>query len=593
MAIVFDCPHCKTNYRLKDEFAGKTATCKNPGCRKVINIPKPNTASPVAKKIDVEALAAAAFSDEPAPTATAVEESIQVTCSGCDHAWPVEASKEGKNVLCPECRRPNRVPMRKKEEKADWRAGGTGGPTLRKVETGMDVQGAFASNQVAGIGQETARKIVKERDAEEEPEVRRKRWIKRGVYGLIAAGVLAGGIYYLVKTKREDKADSTMEAAVAEVKEAKVDARHLALIHRASGEYRARDAKKDEAKAALNELKLARNGAKPSGATATSDQNAILAEIAITMTELAGSAEQVDAGERLKKDEVVKEIRQTLSTMTDPEAVADAMRAITRKLVAKDHSASAQEIARQLGNEVLGQVGLELLRIDREKNRGEAEKVLSSVPAGATAEAASIKSLRNILKPGGKKDKDTGTSPEAAALMGNVAEAKRAADALKTPQERVKALAAVAHAISEANPTEAANIAEMASGVLKSDSKMPISPFVTVKICRLLAKAGRGDSAESLAATMPDKEAQSWARLEILRGRLAQSNQKGESELLTAIGDATKVPAAAKAHEELARHNALNGHDYSAIIKTWPKGTVKPFGDAGLLLGKQDKQLKE
>jgi hypothetical protein len=591
MAIVFDCPHCKTNYRLKDEFAGKTATCKNPGCRKVITIPKPTAATATPKKIDVEALAAAAFSDESAPTATAVEELIQVTCSGCDHIWSVEASKEGKNVLCPECRRPNRVPMRKKEEKADWRTGGAG-PQGRRVETGED-KGVW-TGQAGSIGQETARAIVKERDSQEEPGVRRKRWIKRGIYGFIAAGVLTGGIYYLVKSKREDRADSTMEAAVAEVKEAKADARYLALIHRASGEYRARDAKKDEAKAALNELKLARNGIKlnPTTGTMTSDQNAILAEIAITMTELAGSAEQVDAGERLKKDEVVKEIRQTLSTMTDPEAVADAMRAITRKL-AKDHSASAQEIARQLSNEVLGQVGLELLRMDREKNGSEAEKVLSSVPAGATAEAASIKSLRNILKPGGKKDKETGTSPEAAALMGNTADAKRAADGLKTPQERVKALATVAHAVSESNPTEAANIGEMASGVLKSDPKMPISPFVTVKLCRLLAKAGRGDSAESLAASMPDKEAQSWARLEILRGKLAQGTQKGESELLTAMGDPTKVPAAAKAHEDLARHNAAHGHDYSAIIKTWPKGTVKPFGDAGLLLGKQDEKLKK
>src|SRR6188474_111721 len=104
MAIVFDCPHCKTNYRLKDEFAGKTATCKNPNCRKVIPIPKPvgvgASSKLVAKPVDVDAIAAAAFLDEPAAQADAEQEAmIQVTCIGCDHVWSVEASKEGKNVL--------------------------------------------------------------------------------------------------------------------------------------------------------------------------------------------------------------------------------------------------------------------------------------------------------------------------------------------------------------------------------------------------------------------------------------------------------------------------------------------------------------
>jgi hypothetical protein len=36
MAIVFNCPQCNLPYKLKDELAGKRATCKNPDCRKVI-----------------------------------------------------------------------------------------------------------------------------------------------------------------------------------------------------------------------------------------------------------------------------------------------------------------------------------------------------------------------------------------------------------------------------------------------------------------------------------------------------------------------------------------------------------------------------
>src|SRR5262245_33303240 len=194
MAIVFDCPFCGVNYRLKDEVGGKTATCKNPNCRKVIPIPMPNgpVRPPRHTPADLDALAAAAFAEEPAQKAA--EASIEVTCARCDHKWMVEASKEGKNVLCPECRHPNRVPARKKEEKADWRTGG-GGPSMARRETGMDREGAFGTVNTGGISEGTAREIVKGRDAEEEPEERRKRLIKRAVLFLLVVSI-GGAITY-------------------------------------------------------------------------------------------------------------------------------------------------------------------------------------------------------------------------------------------------------------------------------------------------------------------------------------------------------------------------------------------------------------
>src|SRR3954463_6268543 len=66
MAIEFDCPHCQTHYRLKDEFGGKTATCKNPNCRKVIPIPKPESNGKPVAPADLDAIAAAAFAEEQA-----------------------------------------------------------------------------------------------------------------------------------------------------------------------------------------------------------------------------------------------------------------------------------------------------------------------------------------------------------------------------------------------------------------------------------------------------------------------------------------------------------------------------------------------
>ena len=118
-----------------------------------------------------------------------------------------------------------------------------------------------------------------------------------------------------------------------------------------------------------------------------------------------------------------------------------------------------------------------------------------------------------------------------------------------------------------------------------------MSPWVAVRICRLLGKAGRFEPAETLAGKLKDPQAQQFAWLEIVRGRLAQSKEKAESTLLTTttIGDPEKAAAAAKGHEEVARHNAFYGQEYKSVVKSWKNGTVRPFGTAGLILGSQER----
>lgn len=599
MAIVFNCPHCGTNYRLKDEFGGKTATCKNPNCRKVIPIPKAKEAVLASAPADLDAIAAAAFSDEPAAKGpAAAEETIEVTCSGCDHKWTVEASKEGKNVLCPECRRPNRVPMRKKEEKADWRTGG-GGPSLAKRETGMDVQGAFTSANVGSIGTQTAKEILKGREAEEEPEERRKKLLKRGVLFVLVASVLGAGGYYLFKEGKQRGEEHKIEDAVAEVttgESGTKDVRYHALIHRAAGEHFGRTADKaEEAKKALDELKKARNlldREKPG-----IDRNCLLAEVAVTMVELLGTPEQVAAGTRLKQDDVIQQIRETLKKIDpkDPDApdvYADVLRAVTRKFAAKGLPAAPLEIARQLHppDEMRGQVGLELLKIDREKYRPEVEKLLGSI---TTNDAPAVQALRLLVKPAGKKD-DPAASPsnvaiaEFEALSGNTAKAGKSAGSATKPDDKVRALIAAAQAAPEAQAADASALTEQAAGLIRKDPTV-VRPSVAIRACRVMGRLGQFDSAEALAAKL-DPQAQGWARLEILRGRLAQAKtQKADDTWLDAVGDPTKLPPAAKAYEEVARHNAATNNENQAKIKSWEKGTVRPFGVAGTILGRGDR----
>ena len=603
MAIVFNCPHCATNYRLKDEFGGKTATCKNPNCRKVIAIPKSNGATPALTAADLDAMAAAAFADEPARADKPAEQMIKVTCSGCDHVWSVEVSKEGKNVRCPECGKVVRAPMRKKEEKADWRTGG-GGPSLARRETGLDREGAFGTVNAGGISEGTAREIVKGREAEEEPEERRKRLIKRAVLFFLIVSV--GGViaYFVFQQRRIDRAETRMEDAVAEITgpNGTKDGRFVGLIYRASTESRIRLAgSAEDATTALKELQLARNRAKgsPGAAGGSADNAAVVAEVAITAPLLLGNAEQIEKGHRHKADVVTKEIRQALAEISDAELVAEVVRGVTREAAKKEHPLLAEGVAHQRhdGPELLSQIGLELLRIDRSLYRGDAENLLQKV---GNADTNGAQALRAALgKPGlVKKEGEPPAAPsaaaaaEAAAINGDAGKAREALKAVAR-NDKAKALAAVGQTFVASNPTEATPILVEAAKTLK-EAQGTISPWVSIRVCRLLGRTGQFDEAESLAATLPDEQTKAWGRLEALRGRLESLKEKGNDSWLEPIGDPTKFAAAAKAREVMARHNAAAGigGEYQGLVRKWPQGTVRPFGMAGLVLGQLDADKK-
>ena len=117
MAIEFECPHCKHQYRLKDELAGRKATCKNADCRQQITIPVPPSAA------ELEAAAHSALADD-APKAeqdaTPTTKTIPMTCNFCGHQWTEPTSKAGKNTLCPDCRQRIKVPEPMEDVPDDW-----------------------------------------------------------------------------------------------------------------------------------------------------------------------------------------------------------------------------------------------------------------------------------------------------------------------------------------------------------------------------------------------------------------------------------------------------------------------------------------
>ena len=600
MAIVFDCPHCKTNYKLKDDVGGKTATCKNPNCRKVINIPMPKKPVAVAAPADLDAFAAAAFADDAAAKPVA-EEMLTVTCAGCDHVWQVEASKEGKNVLCPECRKPNRVPPRKKEEKIDWKTGG-GGPAGRKRETGDN---QFIQNVTTGIGQQTAQAIVKERDAQEEPEERRKRRLKIAGYSLLGVAVVGTALFFGLRARNEAKSDAKMEDAVAEVeKEAPKDPRYKALIHRAAAEHGIRTADNDkQTKEASDDFKLARNSLGNAPAPGI-DRNVILGDIAVSMADMLGTPDEVKDGKRVRHEDVVKEVRVTLQRIqpSETELLADIVRALTRKFAAKGHAAALEGIIAQLGPaapELLGQMALELLRTDKDGHVATAEKALKAPNAETYPSLVAVRlalgkpAPEPKTTPAGKKaappPEPLRAKVEAEVLKGNAGAAKGMARN-GARDERPWALTAGGMAALDASPADAAEMLTEAAEQLEG-TKAQGGHWVAMRVCRGLGKLGKFDQADKLANSLTDEQAKAWAKLEVVRGRLAaRKGEKADDSWLDAVGDPAKLGAAIKAREEVARHNAANGQTYDNVVKGWPKGTAKPFGLAGIVLGQDDRR---
>ena len=232
-------------------------------------------------------------------------------------------------------------------------------------------------------------------------------------------------------------------AALTPTKESpKKDVRMYALILRASGEHRSRTAKSEEhAKQALADLRTARNklinivpsAKSPEGGP---DRNGILAEIAVTMAHLLGSPEQVESGSAIAQDTLISEIRQTLQAISDSELCADAIRAITRKCVELGNLKLAADVARQVQNpvpnEMLGQVGLELLRLDSAKYRDDVQKLVATVQTTAKGgDATSVRTLKLVLpRVPGKKDGEPPAfsfiaSAEDKALRGQIGEVRR------------------------------------------------------------------------------------------------------------------------------------------------------------------------
>ncbi|QJW98745.1 hypothetical protein [Frigoriglobus tundricola] len=626
MAIEFDCPHCQQHYRLKDELAGKAATCK--GCRQKIVIPKPVTIPN--DRLSPELLAAreaealAALADDAAKAETK-QRVIDVECGYCGNKWTEPLTRAGKNTLCPnpECRQRIKIPEAKAEETLDWRQTRTKGPSLAKDNQLQKLEGVQDAAEVVNVSH-TALKEADATGIELEP-----RPLKQKVmFALIALGLVGGlvlGVLQLTRSRTEKVEDRLMQEAVAEfAKEADAlpkDEKPLltAVMHAAAGEHALRHNTKEKFKEAMDQYAKAREALRVGTSPA---RNAACAELALAFLALGGTEQEArdqvrirwmpEANLKTRPNErvftIFEELQKTLDLVAgaDPEFRTHLARRLARELTARGQPVVAVELipvalfspAEQ--PEVKAVVALEIYRAD--KGSGLPRKVADELKS-RTADLSRSPSAQTLfhvlgiekqfLAPPGQGTVVDSTRMAYTGkylLEGKTDEALELARRPGLAAGQVRAFLLCADWSSD--PTSALNEADAVLSAAAGKKDGSVSPYNVLRLTQIAAAAGKPELVKKFTALLADEALKAWATGDAVRLRLAAApREKGDDAWAEVPDDARKIRAGQVwARFWLARQNArISGSRADSVraVSGWPTPIV-PFGKAGVALGIQD-----
>lgn len=664
MAIAFNCPHCNLFYRLKDELAGKRATCKNPDCRKVIVIPQPatvpstsgrfgelpsgadgkdNTPPPV-PHVDVEAAAMAALADAPKEEKPAAEQEIPVTCDYCSHQWTEPAEKGGKNVLCrnPECRQRVKVPLPKTETVQDWRekpkAPSLAKENFEKPKDVIDAQAQVVSKKAwdAGGGAEQFLEPIP---------------LSRRIYfGLLIGAPIVGlvlGVVYLWRTTKEERNDRLMADALKEYKETTAGdlipaqaSLYSAMLQIAAGEYSLKsNLSREDFKNAMDHFTQSRADLQKSATeddrkVTAGERYAIACELAVATLGLGSSNEdevasgarcrwlpEAPSGRRLRINEknisVHGELQRTLQLLqgADFDVKAALARRLARGLMKWQQAELAGNIPVMLFAEpeqAEGKaiVALEIYRQDRaspvcqqiaNELKAQLEKgVVNKNPMPASAQVLwkvlGMEKVPVFIPMPPPPPQPVPNDSSRFAYVGMYLLQDKPAEALdlarRTGQLAGQLRALVLYAEWAADPTPAFDAALTTIELqTKGKKEAPQPPSNAVlRLSQLAAAAGKADQARQLAAAIPDEGLKEWAMGDAIRQSATPENKTPADASSTTVPDDPKKLRAGHAWGRfwVARHNMRLTRDQSKLTKevaTWPKGTVHPFGMAGIAVG--------
>jgi hypothetical protein len=634
MAIDFNCPHCNYAYRLKDEYAGKRATCK--GCRNVITIPKPVTVPE-----DLEAAAISALADEPPKQQEEkpADKVIEMTCVYCEHKWTEPLSKAGKNTLCPnpECRQRAKVPELKDDQPQDWRQQKSKLPTLAK-QRNEKLEGVQDAADSRYAGPEALKQAGADGIEIEPRTLKEKLTLVFLVVGII--GCISGGIWYLMSSRKSAGDDRLMADARAQFDQSAKEFAPAevgvssAVLYGAQAEYAYRKNDPKELKSAHDSLAKAREELRkqPPGP----ERNVVTAELAAAIIGLGGTEEEIktqvrcrwqpDSDTRLMKvndkvPTVHDELRQTLGLLmgADFDYKIGVARRLTRELVKKGQAGFATDlIPMALFNdlekdEARAVIALEIYRLDR--NSPVARKTAEELKAKLAAELKSGKITSNPYPASAQvlfnrleidkapklvdpptRGKESISDATRMAQVGNHLLKDEHDEAVKValrpgdPASQLRSLLLCA----EWMPSPAAAIEEarkiIGNQKGKRDANLP--PALIFRLSQIAAASGWADPAREIADSIADEGFRTWARAEALRLRLLLNpREKAEDTSLEIPEDPKRLRVGhVWGKMWVARRNASLTHDRNAETKgatSW-SGPIRPFVLAGAALGLQD-----
>ncbi len=622
MAIVFHCPHCGELHRVKDELAGRTGRCKRVDCRKQVLIPyqtlAPTNGASSPPSMDAEALAAAAFSEEPPPqTVQAPEEKISIDCKFCSHKFAVEAKLAGKNTRCVECGNILRVPLPQSDKPADWRKANEGKPSLARANEPVPA-GAWDVQRKGVSGDAIRQAGAHEIEEEEEPGERRLRRLKQASYVLVVVGSVVFLVLYLVRSRGEMKQERWMEDALRDIEDAKQGPQRTVLqaaIHRFASEFYIRVAKnKEEKDAAVKHLEKSLSLVQ-SLPEKSLDRTLLLIEIGLATAHLGGSPKQVEDEQRASRDKIQKMARQALEKIPAEDRLLRqyAYLRLARTFTAIDQPMVALSVARNASGKeeataAAARIGIAFILLGK---KDLAEQVVARTAATADPEWTAL-----WLGLHHDQDRPPATEPqppypavrvgratclayaEGRALQGRIADAIALSRSALNATDRLAAqLAVIEVAIATGKKEEILGLLdEIADGFMNQKKESGRKNLELYLTCDLCARAQKWDKVRSLLEFIEDPELRSWSRLQVIRARIEdQKKQRADDEWLDSLAEppsATPV-ASCLARAACARQNAAIGESsYIRQVNAWPKWSIQPFGFAGIALGKQDRSLR-
>jgi hypothetical protein len=590
MTIRLKCPSatCQKVLIVKEELAGKRVRC--PACKTSVSVP-----APIAPPPDLEAFAAAAFTEDPAAKAApasapppASSQTIDFTCDYCEAQLHLPGDQGGKQVPCPECKRIIKVPALKVEKAKDWRDVEKKGPAFARRDEPEKPLGAWdvSRGKVSQDALEEAGVITEP----EEPRTLKER-LRLPLY--IAAGVglvvLAWWAYsaFVSQSAQKRALDAALAAVEPKDGKPKVGPAHAAEVLRGAGEFHLRARKGELARKYFAKARAAFLQGKTEVAGLERDFQ--LADLAVSQTGLGGKGDDLLDRERLPWEETAEELYQTLRAIASPDVQVLAMRAVAQKLREHGEKGRAAGLANRLA------------KSPRIVGKGaKASATVSPLPAEAVAlilDTDKADAAEDILP----APRDKGPIDALArvgyaqgkALQGNFAEALAYVRRPGPARDRLQAALAVGEvALSQGKTEQAKESAEEAvTASLEAAKAGQLAPVLGLQVVRLTARVGLGDP-KLRADGLTDKAARARAHLELLRvelERLAKTGTAAGTKLVDETFKDKDTLAYALAQEAVARHDSRLGQrgEVQETAETLEE-RLRPFVQIGLALGIQD-----